>query len=877
MILAEILRYIFLSPLELVFETIFTLAFKITSSEGLAIIILSLVVSTLVLPLYKRAEKIETEQRAKEKELSRWTNHIKKKFKGDLKYMTLDAYYREKHYSPIYQLRSSISILLQIPFFAAAYDLLGVRAAGRFEGTGFMMLNNLGTPDGLLTVNNLTLNLLPILMTVINLVATYIYTNDLPLKNALRSMVLPLVFLILLYNSPSALLLYWTMNNIYSLVKTIIIKNSKSGKVAKNRVKKKGTKTEPHGAFAKTVGSFFARGTNTGLFVLSAIFMAVLTGLLIPLAYLSTSPEEFVNILNPQNPLQYLLPSFFVAVGFFVLWPSVFYYLAGKKVKIVISVFMFGMAVFSAVNYLFFGTDTGNINTTLVFDKAPAYPLSQQLISIAIVLAILVACVLLYRFRKTVRIVILAAVMAMVTISVINAKKVQDSFDNVEANIATYEAEVKPMIRLSSSGKNVMVIMLDKAVSGFIPYIFNEFPDIAEKYDGFVYYPNSMSLGQNTITTTSALFGGYEYTSEKMDARADESLAVKHDEALSVLPVLFSEQGYCSTLIDLPYAGWSWNEDYSAFEDIDNCFAYHAKDYFNSDSEVYVNAESRRNRNLFMYSLFRCAPLLCQGLIYDNGEYLSVTKDSFNIYDVLQNYKVLENLDDMTQISNDYPGTLLLFDNETTHDITNLENYDPYTLGAFNENGYYISDGTNTLYIWDPYQAGAYECLVAAMRETGNYLDYLRQEGVYDNTRIIIVSDHGTGVALFDELINPDPDSLFTAEFYNCLLMVKDFDSTGYKTDYTFMTNADVPTIAMEGIIDNPVNPATGNLINSDAKSGDLYVTYSISPDQKLWNPDYNPGNTFAYDEGTKWYKFVGDDIFDNSNWVESENPNKAD
>ena len=78
MILAEILRYILLSPLELVFETIFTLAFKITSSEGLAIIILSLVVSTLVLPLYKRAEKIEAEQRAKEKELSRCTNHIKK-------------------------------------------------------------------------------------------------------------------------------------------------------------------------------------------------------------------------------------------------------------------------------------------------------------------------------------------------------------------------------------------------------------------------------------------------------------------------------------------------------------------------------------------------------------------------------------------------------------------------------------------------------------------------------------------------------------------------------------------------------------------------------------------------------------------------------
>lgn len=876
MILINILMNAILGPLELIFEVIFTLAYNLTRSEGLAIIILSLVVSTLVLPLYKRAEKIEAEQRAKEKELSRWTNHIKKKFKGDLKYMTLDAYYREKHYSPIYQLRSSISILLQIPFFAAAYDLLGVRATARLSGASFWVFHNLGMPEERIMPGNFSLNLLPILMTLINILATYIYTRGMPIKTVLRSMALPLLFLVLLYNSPVALLLYWTMNNIYSLVKTIIIKKSQSDKAAKNRVKKKETKAEPQGAFAKMIESFFAKGPNTGLFVLSAIFMAVLTGLLIPLAYLSTSPEEFINIMNPQNPLHYLFSSFFVAVGFFVLWPSVFYYLAGKKVKSVISVFMFGMAVFSTVDYLFFGTDTGNINTTLIFDKTPVYLFSQQLINIAVVLAILVVCILLYRFKKTVRIVILAAIMAMVTISAINAKKVQDSYTKVEANIAMYEAEVKPMIRLSSSGKNVMVIMLDRAVSGFIPYVFNEFPDIAEKYDGFVYYPNSLSCGQNTIKSSSELFGGYEYTPEKIDARIDESLADKHDEALRVLPVLFSEQGYCSTLIDLPYAGWSWNEDYSAFEDIDNCFTYHAKDYFNNDTEAHVNTENRRNRNLFMYSLFRCAPLLFQNLIYDNGDYLSVTKDSFNVYDVLQNYKVLENLDETTQISNDYPGTLLLFDNETTHDTTVLDNYDPYTPGAFNEDGYYISDGNSQLYIWDPYQAASYECLVAAMRELGNYMDYLRAIGVYDNTRIIIVSDHGTSLGLFEDLLIIESDSVFTAEFYNCLLMVKDFDATGYKTDYTFMTNADVPTLALEGIVDNPVNPATGNPINSDAKFGDLYVGYSVAPDQKLWNPDYNQGSTFYYDDDTKWYKFVGDDIFDKSNWIEVEKPNQA-
>lgn len=868
MILVNILVNAILSPLELIFEVIFTLAYNLTHSEGLAIIILSLVVSTLVLPLYKRAEKIEAEQRAKEKELSRWTNHIKKKFKGDLKYMTLDAYYREKHYSPIYQLRSSISILLQIPFFAAAYDLLGIRAAGRFSGTEFLVLNNLGAPDGLIVINNLSINLLPILMTIINLIATYIYTKDTPLKNVIRSMALPVVFLILLYNSPSALLMYWTMNNIYSLIKTIIFKNSDYGKFAKSSVEKKEAKADSQGAFAKTVESFFARGTNTGMFVLSAIFMAILTGLLIPLAYLSTSPEEFVNILNPQNPLHYLLSSFFVAIGFFVIWPSVFYYLAGKKVKSVISVLMLGFAVISAVNYLFFGTDTGNINTTLVFDKAPTYSLSQQLINIAIVLAILAACVLLCRFKKTVKIVMIAAIMAMITISGINAKKVQDSFKMIEANISAYEEAAAPKIRLSADGKNVMVIMLDKAVSGYIPYVFNEFPEIAEKYDGFVYYPNTMSFGQNTLKTTSALFGGYEYTPIQIDARADETLADKHDEALKVLPELFSRQGYTITLMDLPFAGWSWNEDYSSFEDIDNCYPYHVKDYLNNGSETIINTENRRNRNLFMYSIFKCSPLSFQYWIYDDGNYLSVSKDLVNKYDVVENYKVLENLDDMTVVNGDYIGGLLIIDNDTTHDLTSLANFDPYTPCEF-EGSYYISDGNNDLEIWHSYQNASYDCLVVAMRELGNYMDYLRDIGVYDNTRIIIVSDHGTSVGLFDDLIFNDVN----AEWYNCLLMVKDFDSTNYVTDYSFMTNADVPTIALADIVDNPTNPYTGTPINSEPKYGDLYVDYTNEVEWVGGNPEMNPGNTFGYAEDTIWFKVINGNIFDEKNWIKVDKP----
>lgn len=868
MFIFDVLKNICLIPLELIFEIIFTVAYKITHSNGVAIIILSIVVSTVVLPLYNRAERLEQEQREKEKQLSHWVDHIKRNFTGDEKYMMLDAYYRENNYNPLSALKSTISILLQIPFFMAAYDLLGVRASTRFSGTAFLFFENLGAPDRLIAFGDVTINVLPFVMALVNIISCYFYTKGLPFKTAVRSYILAIVFLVLLYNSPSALLIYWTMNNVYSLVKTIILKKviqPKQQSAAKKTAKAAVAETEgPTTGIEKILG----RNPDTALFVLSALFLAVLTGLMIPLSYLSASPEEFIIISAPQNPLHYLMSSFFVALGFFMLWPGVFYYLVNKKNRIVFSVSMFGISVFSTVNYLFFGTDLGTLNTSLVFNITPVFLQTQVAINTVVVLLILVACLFLYRFRKILRIVYVAGIMALLTLSFINAGKVNDAYKTVAENYETFSEAEAPKITLSTNGNNVMVIMLDKAVSGYLPYAMNEFPELQEQFDGFVFYPNTMSFAQNTLKTTSALFGGYEYTPERMDARADETLAEKHDESLKVMPKIFSEQGYTSTLMELPFAGWSWNGDYSAFDDIENCNYYYPKDFFSNNTEAIVNIENRRNRDLFMYSIFRCSPMIFQEFIYDSGDYLTVMRENFDKSDVLENYKVLENLDDMTQVTNDNTGCLFMMDNQTTHDLTNLENYDPYSPCEFDE-GFYISDGTDELYIWHTYQAASYECFVAAMLEMGSYMDYLREIGVYDNTRIIIVSDHATSVGLFEDLIFCDVNG----EWYNCLLMVKDFDSTGFTTDYTFMTNADVPTIALEGIVDDPVNPYTGNPINSDMKNGDLYVSYSLNYDEELWNPDQNAGNTFIYDDDCIWFKVINQNIFDEDNWVLTDKP----
>ena len=118
------LYYILIYPIELLLEICFTLINRITDNPGIAIIGVSIVINFLLLPLYMRADAIQAEERLRQDKMKRGTDHLKKVFKGDERIMMLSAYYRKMDYHPLYSLRSSVSLLLQIPFFMAAYHFL---------------------------------------------------------------------------------------------------------------------------------------------------------------------------------------------------------------------------------------------------------------------------------------------------------------------------------------------------------------------------------------------------------------------------------------------------------------------------------------------------------------------------------------------------------------------------------------------------------------------------------------------------------------------------------------------------------------------------------------------------------------------------------
>ncbi|MDR0876871.1 MAG: YidC/Oxa1 family membrane protein insertase, partial [Treponema sp.] len=205
-------------PIVEIIELVFVFSQKVFKAPGISVLAIGGAISILTLPLYAVAEKWQRLERDTQKRLAPGVAKIKAVFKGDEQYMILSTYYRQNHYHPVYTLRSTFGLLIQIPFFIAAYSYLSNLEA--LKGAAFLFIKDLGAPDALIPLGG-GINALPMVMTLINIIAGAIYTRGFPLKDKIQLYGMALIFLVLLYNSPAGLVVYWTLNNIFSLLKNL--------------------------------------------------------------------------------------------------------------------------------------------------------------------------------------------------------------------------------------------------------------------------------------------------------------------------------------------------------------------------------------------------------------------------------------------------------------------------------------------------------------------------------------------------------------------------------------------------------------------------------------------------------------------------------
>jgi YidC/Oxa1 family membrane protein insertase len=191
---------------------------------GWVIVLITVIIKVLFWPLTAASTRSMKRMQALAPEMAA----LKEKYKDDLQKFTQKQWevYKKNKVSPM---SGCLPMLIQTPIFIGFFTM--IRSAIELRGAHFLWVADLSKPDTLFMIPgfDFPFNLLPLLMGASMLWQSLLTPPAPGMDPAQAKMMryLPLVFLVFLYNYSAGLALYWTVNNLLTIVQTKLTKNIK--------------------------------------------------------------------------------------------------------------------------------------------------------------------------------------------------------------------------------------------------------------------------------------------------------------------------------------------------------------------------------------------------------------------------------------------------------------------------------------------------------------------------------------------------------------------------------------------------------------------------------------------------------------------------
>jgi YidC/Oxa1 family membrane protein insertase len=185
-------------------------------SWGLSVVVLTLLLRLCIWPIYNKSNRAM-------KRMSKLKPHmdkIREKYSDDPNKMNTEMMKLYKTYG-VNPLGGCLPMLIQMPIFFGFYAMLS--HAVELRGASFLWVNDLSQPDTLGHLFGYSINLLPILMAITSFAQMAMMPSTGGDKTqAMMMRLMPFMFLFICYNFASALALYWTTSNLFSILQTFI-------------------------------------------------------------------------------------------------------------------------------------------------------------------------------------------------------------------------------------------------------------------------------------------------------------------------------------------------------------------------------------------------------------------------------------------------------------------------------------------------------------------------------------------------------------------------------------------------------------------------------------------------------------------------------
>jgi len=211
--------------------------YALLGNYAAAIIVLTLLIKSILWPVQNKA----TNEMRKMAALSPKMTEMRDKFKDDPQKLNAETMKLYKEYG-VNPFSGCLPMLIQIPIFFGFYSMLGT--AIELRNSSFLWVNDLSQPDTIADVLGFPINILPIVMagTMVWQMVITPKTGDAMQQRIFYFM--PIIFLVFCYNYASGLALYWTTQNIFSIVQLYLTRNKPLPILEKKSVIAKRTASE---------------------------------------------------------------------------------------------------------------------------------------------------------------------------------------------------------------------------------------------------------------------------------------------------------------------------------------------------------------------------------------------------------------------------------------------------------------------------------------------------------------------------------------------------------------------------------------------------------------------------------------------------------
>ena len=185
---------------------------------ALAIIILTLCIRGFLWPIQNRA----TASMRQMQELQPRMAELKEKYGSDPAKMNQEIMRLYKEYN-VNPLAGCIPMVIQLPIFLGFYRMLGT--AIELRNSKFLWVHDLSQPDTLFHLAGYPINILPLCMASTMMVQMTLTPKSGDQAQQRMFMFVPLIFVAFCYNFASALALYYTVQNVFSIAQLYVTRS----------------------------------------------------------------------------------------------------------------------------------------------------------------------------------------------------------------------------------------------------------------------------------------------------------------------------------------------------------------------------------------------------------------------------------------------------------------------------------------------------------------------------------------------------------------------------------------------------------------------------------------------------------------------------